>query len=418
MADPAGGRAGDEPGRARPGAVPPVVLLLAPAQSVHTRRWASALAGRGHRVVVTSWVAAEPLPDVELRVPGGGGAVPGGPLGGAWRLLATGWWLRRQVRQIRPDVVHVHSVGRGGLLSLALPRGAARVVTPWGSELRTATGSRLRRWVTRHAFRRADLVLPTSASLTAEVTTRYRIPTARTATLSWGVDDALLGLRDTVRRSEVRREFGVPAGATVLLSMRGTAPVYRTDDILGAYAHAARERPDLHLVLLAGHEPAEAVAAGERGAALDRAAALAAALPGRVTVVRRTLSPRETFALMCASDVAVSVPRSDQRSSAVLEAALAGCRLLLADLPPYRELLADGLVADLVGEPLRTGLAGLLRTAGPLPPTDQRANRRFIETSETWSRQVSAMQSHYRRLTVGRPGAHRHRGRDDTEERP
>ncbi|MCM0674748.1 hypothetical protein NCC78_08605 [Micromonospora phytophila] len=263
-------------------------------------------------------------------------------------------------------------------------------------------------WVTRAALRRADLVLPTSASVTEEMTARYRIPVARTATLSWGVDDDLLRLRDTVHRPGVRDAFGIPAAATVLLSVRSAAPVYRTDDILRAFAQVAEERPDLHLVVLAGHEPAESGAAEARTGCLARAAELAESLPGRVTLVRRTLTGQETFALMCASDIAVSVPRWDQRSSSVLEAALAGCRLLLADLPPYRELLADGLVAELVPEPLGAGLAGLLRTAGSLPERDRSANRSFIETSETWSRQVSAMQGFYRRLSAGaRPPAGR-----------
>ena len=37
----------------------------------------------------------------------------------------------------------------------------------------------------------------------------------------------------------------------------------------------------------------------------------------------------------------MSVPAGDQRSSSVLEAALAGCRLLLSDIPPYRELVRE-----------------------------------------------------------------------------
>src|SRR5438552_4306506 len=44
------------------------VMLLAPASSLHTRRWAGALAGAGHRVVVASWQPGPPLPAGELRV--------------------------------------------------------------------------------------------------------------------------------------------------------------------------------------------------------------------------------------------------------------------------------------------------------------------------------------------------------------
>lgn len=375
------------------------MLLLGPAQSLHTRRWAAALAGRGHRVVLAGWAPAEPLAGVDLRVPPGAPGAGRSSLGAVRRLLATGWWLRREVRQVRPDVVHVHSVGRAGLLALALPRVPVRVVTPWGSELRAATRSRLRRWVTRLTLHRADLVVPTSRSVTEEITRRYRVPAARTATLSWGVDDTLLASLGTVDPAAVRRRHGIPEQATVLLSMRGVAPVYRPDDVLSAYAHVRGERPDLHLVVLAGHVPGEASAAREHAAGLARVREMAGTSSGRLTLVDRTLSPAETFALMRASDVALSVPRGDQRSSAVLEAALAGCRLLLSDLPPYRELLADGLVAEVLPEPLATTLAGRLRTVQGLPAVDRATNRAFIETHELWSRQVSAMEHWYRRLS-------------------
>jgi glycosyltransferase involved in cell wall biosynthesis len=387
-----------------------VVALLAPASSVHTRRWAGALASRGHRVVVASWLVAGPIPRVDLRTPRvprhrrpGRVAAAGSRWLAAARLLATGWWLRRQIRAVRPDVLHVHSVARAGLLSLALPRGIPRVVTPWGSDLRDAASSRLRRWVAGAALRRADLVLPTCAAVTAEVTGRYRVPAGRVATLSWGVDDALVRARRQVRPAAVRAELGVPAAATVVLAVRGTAPVYRTGTILAAFAAAAADRPDLHLVVLAGHRPADPAARAGQLGCLAQARRLAGVLPGRVTVVERTLRPAETFALMCASELAVSVPRGDQRSTAVLEAALAGCRLLLADLPAYRELLADGLVADLLPAPLGPALAGRLRTAGPLGDREQRGNRQLIETSEIWSRQVSAVADWYRRLAAAGP---------------
>ena len=77
------------------------------------------------------------------------------------------------------------------------------------------------------------------------------------------------------------------------------------------------------------------------------------------------MSQRQVFGLMCAADVAVSVPSADQRSSSVLEAALAGCRLLLSDIAPYREMVRDGLAADLLGEPVGCCLAGALRRVRP-----------------------------------------------------
>ncbi|MEU8044019.1 glycosyltransferase family 4 protein [Micromonospora echinofusca] len=375
------------------------MALLGAANSVHTRKWAVTLAERGHRVVVTSWVAADPIPGVDLRVAPYANSARRGSAGAVVRLVLTGWWMRREVRRTRPDVLHVHSLGMAGLFSLLIPRVGTRVVTPWGSELRVAARSKLRGSVVRAALRRADVVLPTSAAVTKELVDRYQVPVERTDTISWGVDDRFGEIRDDVRPDDVRRRHGIPLDATVLFSARSAGPVYRTEEILTAYDRAVAHRPDLHLVLLVGQRPAETSAAQAQRRCLDAAARLATARPGRVTVVDRTLTPVEVFTLMCASDVMISVPRWDQRSSTVLEAALAGCRLLLADLPAYHEMVSDGLTAEIVGEPLTDRLSEKLLTVRRSDAREQRQNRQFIETSESWSRQVGAVQRWYLALT-------------------
>jgi len=369
---------------------PLTVLLVAPAGSVHTRRWAATLARAGHRVVIASLNRAAPPPAAELRV------APAG----LFRPLAWAW-LRRLVRQVRPDVVHVHSLGAHGLLALALPAGAPRVLTPWGSELRAARRSAARAAVVRLATARADLVLPTSAEVAAELTGRYAVPAARVRVLSWGVAEELISASALalVRPQPIRAAFGIPADATVVLSVRTASATYRVREVVTAFAEAGRA--DQFLVVLAGHLPSSAAARRAARGYLDELRALC--VPGRMLVIDRVLSPGEAFGLMCACDVAVSVPAADQRSSSVLEAALAGCRLLLSDIAPYRELVRDGLAADLLAEPVGRSLAGALRRVRP-DPAGRAVNRAFILAREHGAEKAAALGQVYRELRNG-PGA-------------
>jgi len=116
--------------------------------------------------------------------------------------------------------------------------------------------------------------------------------------------------------------------------------------------------------------------------------------------VDRALSPRQTFELMCASDVAVSVPLGDQRSSSVLEAALAGCRIILSDIAPYRELVSDGLAADLLAEPIGTTLAAHLATVSA-DAASCSGNREFILAHENGADKLAELDRIYRRLCLG-----------------
>jgi len=367
------------------------IVLLAPAASVHTARWAAALADTGHRVIVASWPPGPGLPGADLRIAPGAGTWP------AIRAVRAAGWLRGLVRDIRPDLVHVHSVGAHGLLALALPGGPAIVVTPWGSELRAARRSAPRAAVIWLALRRAALVLPTSAEVAAELTGRYRVPPARIRVLSWGVPAELISALPGIRAPAVRREFGIPADATVVLAIRSASATYRTREIVAAFARAAAGRPELFLVVLAGHHPDRESARRAKDGYLGQVRAAAADLRGRILVVGQALAPMRAFELMCASDVAVSVPAGDQRSSSVLEAALAGCHLVLSDIAPYRELVRDGLVADLVAEPVLDTLADRLRTA-PAGAAGSDRNRRFILGQEDGTAKVAELERIYLRL--------------------
>jgi glycosyltransferase involved in cell wall biosynthesis len=367
------------------------IVLLAPAASVHTARWAAALAAARHRVIVASWQPGPDLPGADLRIAPGAGRGPGS------RAIMAPGWLRKLVRDVRPDLVHVHSVGAHGLLALALPRGPAVVVTPWGSELRAARRSAPRAAVIRLALRRAGLVLPTSAEVAAEVAGRYRVPRSRIQVLSWGVSAELISAQPRISAAAVRREFGIPAGATVVLSIRSASATYRTREIVSAFRRAAAHRPELFLVVLAGHRPDRASARRAMDGYLDLVRAAAAGIEDRILVVGRALGPVQAFGLMCASELAVSVPLGDQRSSSVLEAALAGCRLILADIAPYRELVGDGLAADLLPEPVLDTLADCLRTA-PAGAAGSDGNRRFILGQENGAAKTAELERIYLRL--------------------
>lgn len=371
------------------------VVLLAPGESLHTSRWAAALAGAGHRIIVASWRSCPGIAAVDLRIAPASGAPP------ACRMPLAIAWLRRLIGDVRPDLVHVHSVGVHGLLALALPDGPARVVTPWGSDLRAARRSAVRASVARLALNRADLVLPTSAEVAGEVNSRYRVSAERIKVLSWGVSEELIAALPEVCPGDVRSAFGIPSGATVVLSVRSTSATYRIQEVMSAFARAARDRPDLFLIVLGGYCPRPAAARRARDAYADRVRAAAGPVADRVLIVEHPLTPRQVFELMCAADLAVSIPPADQRSSSVLEAALAGCCLLLSDIAPYREMVSEGLAAQLLTEPIGDTLADALLHARA-DETTRRTNRDFVWAHERGRDKVAALEQTYGRLLRAR----------------
>src|ERR1022692_2743165 len=353
------------------------IVLLASARSVHTRGWAAALSRAGHRVVVASLQPGPHVSGVDLRV----APKVDGELGR--RLPLSVFWLRQLIREIRPDVIEVLSLGTYGLLSLALPKGPARVLMPYGGELRAARRSVTRACVLRLALRRGAMVLPGSEELKAELVDRYAIPAERVEVHSWGVDEDLITAQPLISPKAVRSSLGIPRDATVVLSVRATSAIYRTLSIVSAFTQAAPSRRYLFLVVFAG-------------APVDRESARRVA--DRALIIERTLSRKQIFELMCASDIVVSIPHEDQHSFAVLEAALAGPRILLSDIPPNQQMTSDGLTADLLGEPITRTLTQKLGEVS----ADQRIqhrNRDYVLRREHGGKKLAEHEDLFRRLS-------------------
>lgn len=296
--------------------------------------------------------------------------------------------LRRLIRDFEAHAVHLQSVGSGALLAWAVPR-KLLVITPWGSEI--ATHSRgLRWWLIRRALERASLILTTSREMAATVKERVRVDDEVVSTISWGVDVSLYRPATRAERDIDRSRFGLPLQATIVSAVRGMSQTYRTLDIADAFAASLPKRRDTHLVLLRGFEPANRRArlAKRRyeSLVLDR---LEATAPGHYTFVDRVLQPAEMAALIRATDIVVSVPRTDQRAASILEALGTGVTVIGSSIPPYRELLEDGFEMVLLPEPIAPALAAYFSNGGALTERARATNSRLVVERESSEEQLS-----------------------------
>jgi glycosyltransferase involved in cell wall biosynthesis len=320
------------------------VLLVANANSIHTRRWALGLEGRGYTVGVASDAAAPDLP-----VP----TFPLAPLkAGRLNLPVLAGQLRGALRAFSPDIVHAHYVSHYGLVA-ALAGASPLAMSVWGADVevfpaRSALNRTLLRWTLGRAAR-----VTASSRYLADVTRRYLAPGRPVEVVPFGIDLQL---------------FSPAAGAVVpvppplrLVSNKHLEPVYGGDLLLQAVAELA---PDLDLVveiLGEGSWRAHLTAlAGELGLA-DRVR-----LPG-------ALPPEGVRDVLRRSHIAVFPSRRESFGVATLEASAAGLPVVATRV---------GGLSEVVDEP-RTGLL--------VPPEDPGALAAAIRALAEDSGQRRAM---------------------------
>lgn len=318
--------------------------------TVHALVRGAALAARGHAVRLVTLGEVLPVPPgLEVRTQPLPRGLPAA-LRAARRFL-------RDVREFRPDLLHVHYAG-GRLGTMAALCGVRpMVVTVMGGDVQPEQHLGgypwLERRATRRLLRQADLLLSKSEALRAEIA-RYGDFADRTEVVRWGIDVRRFE-RDPGAGRELRARLGLPAGARVVLSPRLLRPLYNVHLLVEALP-AVRARVPGTLLLLAGHRADE-----DYRARLERRVA-ELGLQEQVRFLGR-VEYADMPALYSASDAVVSIPFSDGLPQTLFEALASRTPAVIGRLPAYEEVVQDGreaLFVELEPAALAAALARLL----------------------------------------------------------
>ncbi len=232
--------------------------------------------------------------------------------------------LKRVIRRVRPDLVQAGPIQRAAFLA-ALAGCKPLVTMSWGYDLLVdANQNASWRWATRFTLKHSGALVGDCQTI-RHLAIAHGMPDARIVTFPWGVDLEHFSPDSSSSRSPYPPPF-------VILSTRAWEPIYGVDIIARAFVNAARERPEIRLVML-GH--------GSLAASLRRIFAKGnveeqVTFPGQV---KYTELPR--YYRM--ADLYVSASHSDGTSISLLEAMACGKPVLVADIPGNREWVSANI---------------------------------------------------------------------------
>lgn len=214
----------------------------------------------------------------------------------------------------------LHAHGASGYGLSAWVSGKPYVVTVYGSEL-LGRRSALYRAMVRTVLQRAAGVTVTSEETKRVADQRVRPDATPVFHFHTGVDTehlATIPARTSPRRS---------VSPVRILSLRNTAPVYRTREIIKAVDEARRAGLNATLKVMIGN--------GDR-AYFD--ALRAQYTGGWITWVGEAQDHDAMLQVIADADVCISFPETDQLSTSLLEAIYFDTTLVTADLPHYGPL--------------------------------------------------------------------------------
>jgi glycosyltransferase involved in cell wall biosynthesis len=344
------------------------ILFFSRDYTPHDRRFLAALAKTEHQVYFLRLerrghaVEDRPLPPEIEQIAWAGGQKPA-RLSDGPRLLAG---LRQVIRRVRPDLIQAGPLQTSAFL-VALAGFGPLASTSWGYDLLVdADRSALWRWATRFTLRRSAVMVGDCNTIRQRAIA-LGMPDQRIITFPWGVDLEHFNVR-TFERSNVR--------TFTLLSTRSWEPIYGVEVLAQAFVLAARDCPQLRLVMLGNGSQAGLLRRiFLQGGVLDRVS-----FPGQASYADLPRFYRS-------ADVYVSASHSDGSSVSLMEALACGLPAIVSDIPGNREWVEPGVNGWWFPDGDAAALAVAIQKAiaeGSVLPEMGRAARGTAEQRADW----------------------------------
>jgi len=299
------------------------LCFIAPADSVHSRRWIRFFADRGHEV---HWIS---LTERTVDHIEGVRFVRAGRTG--YRILDLVYQtlrVRRLVRAIDPDLVHAHSAGSHGLTAV-LAGCRPCIVTAWGSEVLMVGQSLLGAPLVKLALGRADLVTCDAYHM-RDAMTALGVDADKIQLVYFGVETDMF--EPSQSSPLLRKELGISDHAPMVISLRGFKPVYDIESLIRAVPLVLADVPQAQF-LVAGSGPQESML---KNLVKELGVSDSVLFPGQI-------AQEELPRYLASSDVYVSTSLSDAGISAsTAEAMACGTAVVVTDSGENRVWIDNG----------------------------------------------------------------------------
>ena len=262
--------------------------------------------------------------------------------------------IRRTIRELRPDVIHIHQLTTPCLYALwAIRRRVPTLIMAWGSDvLVNPKRSFILKKMVRYILRHGDHYTANSQYVASEM--------RRLAGRELEIPLANLGIELHPQIAEKQN---------VVFSNRLHNPLYRIDAIIRAFAKFVEHAPDWKLVVAATGSETEKLKDLVKELNIN----------DKVKFVG-WLDSERNFHYYSIAKVWVSIPESDARPTSLFEAMSMGCIPIVADVPSLHEWIKDGVNGVIVKDISRE----FISKANAIPMAEAVAmNRKIVEETAT-----------------------------------
>jgi glycosyltransferase involved in cell wall biosynthesis len=297
--------------------------------------------------------------------------------------------VRRLIKEIKPDVLHVHyAVGYGllGLLSGFHPF----ILSVWGSDILVAPKqSKIYKLTVKLAIRRADVIHCDADHIIAPLIKLGAKP-EKIKLIYFGVDTQKF--KPIQGKGKLRRELGI-FGSPTVISLRSLEPIYDIETLINSMPLVLKEIPDAKFLVVGGGS--QEAKLQEQAKSLDISQSVK--FTGRI--------PNDKLPeYLNSTDIYVSTSLSDAGlASSTAEAMACGLPVIITDFGDNKKWVQDGTNGFLIPlknpEALASRIIHLIRNK-EISDRFGKINRQIIEERNDWQKEMRKIEELYESLMI------------------
>lgn len=369
------------------------ICFLADAANIHTVRWAKYLVNKGLEVHL---ISLKPPNDDEIkklncyilkdRIP-----IP------FIKTINYTIQVKKLLGKISPDVLHAHYLANYGVIG-AFTNFHPFLISIWGSDVLVApNSSKILKYMESYALRKSDVITTIPEFMKDYILKVFEVSENKIVRIPWGID---LELFKRGYEKEVKRLKGnllIKNNSPVILSNRAITPHYNIEKIVDAIPYIIKRHPDVIFIFTKGNGTSEYTNK-------IKTKVTDLGVTENTRFIEKMVLPQEMAIYLNISDAIISIPKTDQFASSIMEGMACGVIPIVGNLEVYKQYLIDRENAFFVNgeDPLEISKRVIYCIEHrELKENFYQINREIIEKYENWNINANKMTELYIKLGGG-----------------
>lgn len=251
-------------------------------------------------------------------------------------LLKKFFEIRRIIRFINPDIVHLHYATKDSIIpALIFNRKYKYIISIWGSDINLFSKNILNKIFQNVSFLIADKIHVLSLYMFDDLKKRFFfINNNKIEIFSWGINTEIFDSVSEREIKEVKKNFGISNSEIIILSYRNHKELYNHHTIIKAIPLVLKNNKKVKFVFTTGSY-------NENYLIKSKKLINKLQVDSNIVFINRWLKDNELIALIKSAHISINIPLFDGLPATLFEIMYSGSIPIATYLPNYKPFYKD-----------------------------------------------------------------------------